>query len=277
VANPSPNRGTSSRSRTVAQNGGGSCLDTLHASDSIVTIVKMNVAPQDPKTTLPRDFENLFVEAFRPAFSVPSTLPLSVVTGLAPCDSVGSRCIGGVLNVGAVAYVTAYNDGTLSSPAIVDVALTRSLVTNLRSALETMSQNQAVPWMWHTDSLPLVLTLVPEEQPDTVPASRYAFRAQIPRYDVPFSYAAMPLAGVNARYPASARLVGAEDSVTLAFTVEADGTIASESIDLVSASYRDFVTSVVDALGNTRYHPAHLGDCPVATRMKQRFVFRAPQ
>ena len=237
----------------------------------------MNVAPQDPKTTLPRDFESLFAEAFRRHFNVPSKLPLSVVTGLEPCDSVGSRCVGGVLNVGAVAYVTAYNDGTLSSPVVVDVALTQSLTANMRSALEAMSQNQAVPWMAHTDSLPVVLTLVPEEHPDTVPSSRYVFRAQVPRYDQPFSYAAMPLAGVNARYPASARLIGAEDSVTLAFTVEPDGAIASESIDLVSANYRDFVASVVDALGNTRYHPAHLGDCPVATRMKQRFVFRAPQ
>jgi TonB family protein len=256
---------------------GGSCLDTLHASDSVVTIVKMNVAPQDAKTKLPRDFENLFAEAFRPNLKVPSKLPLSVVTGLKPCDSVGSRCAGGVLNVGAIAYVTAYNDGTLSDPSVVDVALTHSLAVSVRSALETMSQNQAVPWMGHIDSIPLVLTLIPEEQPDTVPASRYVFRAQVPRYDVPFSYAAMPLAGVNARYPASTRLVGAEDSVTLAFTVEPDGAIASESIDLVSANYRDFVTSVVEALDTTRYHPAHLGDCPVATRMKQRFVFKAPQ
>jgi TonB family protein len=237
----------------------------------------MNVASQDPKTTLPGDFENLFVESFRPHFRVPPKLSLSVVTGVEPCDSVGSRCKGGMLNVGAVAYVTAYSDGTLSSPAIVDVALTRSLATNMSSALDSMSENQSVPWMGRIDSLPLVLTLVPEEQPDTVPPSRYVFKARVPRYDVPFSYAAMPLAGVNARYPASARLVGAEDSVTLAFTVESDGTIAPQSIDLVSASYRDFVTSVVDALGNTRYHPAHLGDCPVATRMKQRFVFRAPQ
>ena len=239
--------------------------------------MKMNVAPQDPKTTLPRDFENLFVEAFRPHFSVPRKLPLSVVTGVEPCDSVGSRCLGGMLNVGAVAYVTAYSDGTLSDPAIVDVALTQALASNLRSALDSMSENQAVPWMGRIDSLPLVLTLLPEAQPDSVPPSRYMFRAQVPRYDVPFSYAAMPLAGVNARYPASARLVGAGDSVILAFTVEPDGTIAPESIDVVSASYRDFVTSVVNALGNTRYHPAHLGDCPVATRMKQRFVFRAPQ
>jgi len=240
-------------------------------------MVKMNVASQDPKTKLPRDFETLFVEAFRPSFKVPSKLPLRVVMGLEPCDSLGSRCVGGVLNLGAVAYVTAYSDGTLSDPAVVDVGLTQRLADGVRSALKRMSQNKAVPWIGDIDSIPLVLTLAPEERPDTVPEWRYLFKAQVPRYDTPFSYAAMPLAGVNARYPVRARLVGAEDSVTLAFTVESDGTIASESIDLVSANYRDFVTSVVEALGNTRYHPAHLGDCAVATRMKQRFVFKAPQ
>jgi hypothetical protein len=68
-----------------------------------------------------------------------------------------------------------------------------------------------------------------------------------------------------------------EDSVTLAFTVDADGAIAAESIELVSANYRDFVISILDALSRTRYHPAHLGDCAVATRMKQRFLFKVPE
>jgi hypothetical protein len=65
--------------------------------------------------------------------------------------------------------------------------------------------------------------------------------------------------------------------VTLAFTVGSDGTIAPESIDLVSANYREFVASVVNALLKARYHSAHLGDCAVATRMKQRFLFKVPQ
>jgi hypothetical protein len=66
------------------------------------------------------------------------------------------------------------------------------------------------------------------------------------------------------------------DSVTVAFTVQADGSIAPESIDLVAARYGEFVSSVVEALEKTRYHPARLGDCAVATRMKQRFMFRFP-
>jgi len=42
------------------------------------------------------------------------------------------------------------------------------------------------------------------------------------------------------------------------------------------ASYRDFVASVLTTLQQTHYHPARLGDCPVSTRMSQRFLFKAP-
>lgn len=35
-----------------------SCLDTLHASDSVNAVVKMSVKPQEPKTKLPPDFED---------------------------------------------------------------------------------------------------------------------------------------------------------------------------------------------------------------------------
>ena len=72
-------------------------------------------------------------------------------------------------------------------------------------------------------------------------------------------------------------MAGIGDSVTVAFTVRADGTIAIESLDLVTANYREFVASVFNALASARYHPAHLGDCAVATRMKQRFMFQAPR
>ncbi|MFL5497548.1 MAG: TonB family protein, partial [Gemmatimonadaceae bacterium] len=82
---------------------------------------------------------------------------------------------------------------------------------------------------------------------------------------------------VDPQYPFQARLAGVGDSVRLAFTVRADGTIAPQSIELINANYRDFVSAVFDALENTRYHPARLGDCPVATRVTQRFLFKVPE
>jgi hypothetical protein len=270
----STNRGPSAQRSSADAIG---CLDTLHVADSVSTIVKMTVASQDPKVALPRDFEDLFVEEFRAHFRMPATLPLSVVMGSEPCDSLGSRCFGGVLSVGAVAYATAHNDGKLSDIQVVDIALTPRLADSVNSALQSMARALLVPPMGDVDSIPIVMQLGPEAAPDTVPTVRYLFKATIPRYDWPFTYASMPAAGVDAEYPFTARLAGVGDSVTLAFTVESDGAIAAQSVELVSANYRDFIVSVLDALGRTRYHPAHLGDCAVATRMKQRFLFKVPE
>jgi TonB family protein len=253
------------------------CLDTLQAADTVSMIVKMSVAPVDPKVELPKDFDSLFVQEFRSHFRMPASLPLNVVKGAEPCDSLGSRCSGGILTLGAVAYATARNDGKLSDIQVIDIALTPLFADSVNSTLRWMSRSEISPPVGKIDSVPLIIQIEPEEAPDSVPAIRHVFSAKIPRYDWPFTYAAMPAAGVNANYPFAARLAGVEDSVTLAFTVDADGAIATESLELVSANYRDFVTSVVDALGRTRYHPAHLGDCAVATRMEQRFLFKVPQ
>jgi TonB family protein len=253
------------------------CLDTLRAADTISTIVKMSVAALDPKVELPKDFESLFVQEFRSHFRMPASLPLNVVKGAEPCDSLGSRCSGGILNLGALAYATARSDGKLSDIQVVDIALTPLFADSVNSALLWMTRSEMSPPTGDKDSIPLVIQIGPEEAPDSVPAARRVFSAKIPRYDWPFTYAAMPAAGVNADYPFAARLANVEDSVTLAFTVDADGAIAAESIELVSANYRDFVTSVLNALSRTRYHPAHLGDCAVATRMKQRFLFKVPE
>jgi TonB family protein len=253
------------------------CLDTLQAADTVSMIIKMSVAPVDPKVELPKDFESLFVQEFRTHFRMPASLPLNVVKGTEPCDSLGSRCSGGILSLGALAYSTARNNGKLSDIQVVDIALTPLFADSVNSVLRWMSKSEMSPPIGDTDSIPLIIQIAPEEAPDSVPAARHVFSARIPRYNWPFTYAAMPAAGVNADYPFAARLASVEDSVTLAFTVDADGAIAAESIELVSANYRDFVTSVLDALSQTRYHPAHLGDCAVATRMEQRFLFKVPQ
>jgi TonB family protein len=237
----------------------------------------MSVVSQDTAVKLPPDFEAMFVEAFRSHFKVPSRLPLSVVMGSPPCDSLGKRCAGGALNIGAVAYATAHNDGKLSDIQVIDASLTPALKDSVAAALRAMSKTLTVPSTRDSESVPLLMHLGPEMNPDTVPSERRVFRARLPRYQLPFRYASMPAAGVDARYPLAARLAGVGDSVTIEFTVLADGTIAAESLELVRASYRDFVYTVLDALGKTQFHPAYLGDCPVATRMQQRFLFKVPE
>jgi hypothetical protein len=224
---------------------------------------------------LPAEFADLFAEEFRSRFKPPLRLSLSVVMGSEPCDSLGWRCAGAELSVGSTAYVTAYNNGTLSPPAVVDATLTPSLVDSVRAVLEAISRDKGVPWLGRIDSLPLVLTLAASIDSDDTDNISSVFMARLPVYASPFTYATMPRSGVNPRFPFSATIAGVGDTVALLFTVQADGEIAPESIDIVEASYRDFVGSVLEALGKTRYHPAHLGDCAVATRLKQRFVFRS--
>ncbi len=274
-SNPSPRTKIASAGRGQSDTLG--CLDTLKATDSIATVVRASVVPQDSTVKLPSEFEQLFVEGLRPHFSIPSRLPLSVVIGEQPCDSLGYRCAGGVLNLGAVVYILAHGDGTLSDATVVDETTTPALADSLRAALAAMSRARDVPWFGKADSISLIIRVTPDARADSVNSARRLFTAMIPRYGVPFSYATMPEAGVDAPYPLNARVAGIEDSVTLAFTVRADGTIAVESVDLVRANYREFVASVFNTLLKTRYHPAHLGDCAVATRMKQRFVFKAPR
>jgi hypothetical protein len=274
-ATPSQRVGIGSARRAPADTLG--CLDTLKAADSIAAIVKVSVEPQDSTNRLPIEFEQLFAQTLRQHFRVPRKLPLSVVIGQPPCDSLGYRCVGGVLDLGAVIYVRAYGDGTVSDAIIVDETTTPALADSLRAALMAMSRANEVPWYWQSDSVALVIKVAPDDGADSVPTARHLFRAMIPRYDAPFRYATMPESGVDAPYPLNARLAGVEDSVTVVFTVRADGTIAAESMDLVAANYSEFVVSVFNALARTRYHPAHLGDCAVATRMKQRFMFKVPR
>lgn len=273
ATNPSPNRKTASAPNALRADSIG-CLDTLTASDTVETIVKMTATSQDAKVTLPPNFENFLAQGFQARFKPPSKLPLSVVVGGEPCDSLGSRCSAGTLDIGAVAYVTARANGSLGIVDVVDETLTAGFADSVRSTLVAMSKHNEIPWLEHSDSIPLILRFAPDDQPDTVPTERYVFRARIPRYDLPFTYARMPSAGVDPKYPMTAAIAGIEDSVGLAFTVRADGSIAPGSIDFVSGNYREFVLSAADALGEARYHPAHLGDCAVSTRIQQRFMFK---
>jgi TonB family protein len=77
-------------------------------------------------------------------------------------------------------------------------------------------------------------------------------------------------------YPHVAELRGAEDVVSVSFTVLEDGSVAPESVDLEKAHYRDFIESVFTSLATTRYSPARIGSCPVASWVQQSFHFKVP-
>jgi TonB family protein len=253
-----------------------SCLDTLHASDSINAVVKMSVKPQLAKTKLPPDFEGLFVQEFRSRLKVPSNLPLSVMRGWSPCDSVSHKCLGGVLMLGSQAYATAHSDGAVSRIMVIDLALTPALADTVRVVLLRMANDKAVPFFNGPDSIPLDISIGVEQHPDTVPAWRHLFRASIPHYGFQFTQAEWPKNAKGPKYPSIAERARVADSVTLTFTILSDGTVAPQSVDLQSYHYADFIRSVFERMATMRYVPGLIGTCPVATWQKQSFMFRMP-
>jgi hypothetical protein len=249
------------------------CLDTLSASDTVRSTVRLTLAPQDSTTTLPFDFDNVFTEELKARFHAPTQIPLRVIAGWEPCDSAASRCAGGILNLATTAYFTAHRDGRLTRISIVDESLTPALVDSLNRALRRLSSAKTAAWSAAPDSILLQLRLAPYEGRDSIADPRGVFTSVVPRYNLPFSSAIPPAGGVKPIYPISAELAGVEDTVAVAFTVDSDGLVVSESLELFGGKYRDFVGAVVNALLDAQYHPARLGDCAVAARMRQRFVF----
>lgn len=264
---------SASAQRDAARDTTG-CLDTLHASDSVSAVVTMSVQPQDSKLVLPRDFEGLFVQEFRSRLKVPEALPLGVMIGWTPCDSVGRRCTSAVLELGSHAYVTAHPTGKLSRIGVIDFSLTPAFSDSVRAVLERISRENMSPFFTSKDSIPLEIEIRVEQHSDTVPSIRHLFRVTIPHYAIPFTYPEWPKNAKGPKYPRVAEGSGASDSIALTFTILPDGSIAPHSVDLQSGHYTDFIRSVFDKLATTRYVPARLGGCQVASWTRFNFLFR---
>jgi hypothetical protein len=252
------------------------CLDTLHASDSISAVVTMSVRPHDRRAKLPPDFEGLFVQEFRSRLKMPANLPLGVMLGWTPCDSVRHQCAGGVLALGSKAYATAHPGGTLSRILVIDYALVPALTDTVRAILQKLSDEHSTPILAGADSILLDIFIHVEQHPDTVPAFRHLFRATIPHYSLQFSEPEWPKNARGPRYPSIAERARVTDSVDLDFTVLPDGTVAPQSVDLKAAHYTDFIRAVFDRIVTIHYIPGRIGSCPVATATGQKFIFRLP-
>lgn len=250
------------------------CLETLKAGDSVSAIVTMSVRPQDGKVALPSDFEGLFVQEFRSRLKVPHNLPLSVMIGWAPCDSTARHCGSGVLMLAARAYVVAHSTGTLSRIGVVDLSLTPEFSDSVRAALERVGDEKLSPFLNAADSVPLEISIGVQLHSDTVPPGRHLFRVTVPRYALPFTSADWPKNTMGPKYPSNAEMNGIGDTVIVTFTILPDGTVAPRSVDVRKGHYADFIRSVVERLLTTRYLPARIGSCAVATWQPQTFIFK---
>jgi hypothetical protein len=257
--------------RTVARDSTG-CLDTLRASDSVSAVVKMSVEPQNKKTKLPADFEGMFAQEFKSRFKTPSSLPLSVMRGSAPCDTVQDTCASGLMVLGSRAYAFAHSDGSLSRIGVVDLSLTPVFADSVRSVLLKLSNEHLIPFFASPESIPIEILIGVEQHADTVPRERQLFRVVIPRYRLQFT---QPVHSKieRPRYPRNAVAAGVGDTLVFTFTILPNGRVAPGSVDYHGGHYRDFVRPVLESIERSIFTPARIGECRVATWVSQQFVF----
>lgn len=274
VAPTAPSTSSTSRSVSGMPASLAPCLDTLKPTDSVRAVVKMSVRPTAPRAGVPADLQAFFIQEFRSRLKKPGVLPLSVMSGWDPCDERANRCAGGVLMFGVRGYVTAHNTGKLSRISLVDVSQTPAFVDSVRAALDAMSRDLAGPNPGTNDSITLRFAIELEQHPDSISTDRRLFLIAVPHYDIPLVLPDYPKNGRPPRYPNAAEIRGVEDEVRVSFTVLDNGSVAPESVDLEKSYYREFIESVFTALATTRYVPARIGSCPVASWVKQSFQFR---
>jgi hypothetical protein len=247
----------------------------LRPRDTVSAVAKLTVKPQDARVRLAADFETSFAEEFKARFTPPTRVSLSAVVGSANCDSVTPRCRTGELWLSSTALVMAGDDGSFSRIGLADESVTPAIAELLRTTLETMSKERAVPRSGRK-SLPLLLSIRLEANPDTIAPERKLFQVRVPRYDLAFTGAAALPNAPAPRYPPNAEVARLGDSVVVSFVVMPNGSPNPGSVAIVAGRYTDFIASVLNSIARAVYKPAHLGGCPVASWTKQTFMFVAP-
>jgi hypothetical protein len=178
---------------------------------------------------------------------------------------------------GTQAYATAHSTGALSRIRVLDYLLVPAFSERVRAVLETISEEKmSPPFLNREDSIALNIGIGVQWQADTVPAHRRLFRIKLPRYNLPFSPAGWPKDAKAPIYPSIAETRGVSDSVAVTFTVLADGTVPTQSIEVQAGHNIEIIRAVYERLSTAKYLPGHVGGCAVASRGLQSFMFKMP-
>jgi TonB family protein len=95
-------------------------------------------------------------------------------------------------------------------------------------------------------------------------------RVQSLRIDSPPRMLSMP----DPKYPDAARSSGISSRVVFRFVIDDSGAVLQNSLQVVEATYREFVTSAAEALLKTRFTPARTAGCPVPMLVQQAVNFK---
>jgi TonB family protein len=107
------------------------------------------------------------------------------------------------------------------------------------------------------------------------PAARAPLvRVRVPRWDDGRFAAPLPDNPVKATYPVVGLRGRIDDDVMVQFVIDEAGYPIPSTIRLVSAHYREFAQSAVEALTKARFRPGSIGQCAVREIVQQPFAFK---
>ncbi|MBC7788734.1 MAG: energy transducer TonB [Anaerolineae bacterium] len=261
------------------------CVIPVAPTDSINQVLYLRLAsvedfvssPGKPQAKERRTQLALMLQEIRGFVEIPRplVLPIGPSTGFA---YVGSEKSDGpvVPDLESTVQFTLHSHGGVSGLSVqpparvpqldsaLGVALQRAGAAAVLAGLLTASGRDVA------DSSSFRLGITPAEKG---PAVREPFfRAKLPRYTrtipVPHTENDTP------KYPKRAREMGIDGKVLMNFVVDSSGMIDPETVDVMEASYLDFIKVIFDEMPRWRYRSSTVNGCRVPQRVQQQFVFR---
>lgn len=264
------------------------CVIPVAPADSSNEIVYLRLAPVDDLRSAPRSpltkerrtQHALLLQEIRGFVEIPRplSLPIGIATGFidSPSDRGGGRV---VPDLESTVAFTLHSHGGVSEIAVEVPARLPQLDSALRSALERAGAAGVLSGLLGVsgpkpERMPLYsarfrLGITLSERGASVRAP--FFRARLPRYTL--TTAAADPNNEPPRYPKRAREMQLDGRVLLKFVIDTAGRIEPETVDVLEASYLDFITVIFDELPRWRYQSSTVNGCPVPQLVQQRFVF----
>jgi hypothetical protein len=263
------------------------CREMLSAPthDSIAVRVMMLVTSFDTASAITNDYRAIFVQAVRQELKLPQPLPVDMYyqyqTKMVNGFLTGPMSVGP--GVAGDYRATMKRDGHIVNARVVGGARTKAFDDAVLAAIRAVGDSQAAPpFVEHMrgDTIELRISVRPastllQRAPGQPPEARGEplFAMRVPSLGSPSAEATPDPKNPHPRYPTLAIKGKADGSTIAEFIVLPDGRVDVGSLQFLSATAVEFVSSVLEIMPDYRYTPLSVNGCPVATIQRQWFKF----
>lgn len=255
--------------------------DSVHVVVTAVAKVDSTLDSRAP--ALPADFLMYVVEAVRTHFTPPAEMTLGVLGSSMPGPPTtwmhedllhGPKPFQGPVSVPSAlrvdAYFTLNAHGTPRDIRVGHSSLNLPLETGIASAIAAIVPDDYGMIPPNADGTRIHLHV--DAAPFDFKTEQPFFATWLPVFRMERPAAAPGNAALPV-YPSNARFAGIGDTVLTRFVIDRSGRAIPGSIDISRLHYRDFMDAVVPVILRTKFRPAVVDGCNVASAVGQAFVF----